>query len=1259
MPARASTRTARPSSSTTTTLSRKSTADTTTTSAITNGDVQEPPPSKLRVQITRIFADAQHTTASHRKLVNNLRRIQEGCCYESPTSDGTEEEHFNEEIDRCILRLMGVKKSESVGDRIVRFLGLFLKHAGEKDHALNGDTSTDEDLLSDTPTSRLTSRILSTLLPLLTSKEKQVRYRSTQLLSHIINSVDSIDDDLFQSLRLGLLKRLRDKESMVRVQAVLGLGRLAGNEAEDDPNEDESDLDNNDYDSKGGLLERLLKVLSNDPSADVRRSLLLNLPLTPMTLPSLLERARDQDASTRRALYSRLLPALGDFRHLSLSMREKLLRWGLRDRDENVRKAAGRLFREYWIEDCAGTHAAPIITTEENTGNKDKATTKETTPPNFDALLELLERIDIVNAGAEDGVGLEAMLLFWEGRPDYRDAVTFDTSFWEHLSAEAAFMVRSFNHFCRRYDHQKQQGGNGNGNGGGRYEILLEEKMPEVTRFAFYMERYILRLVDVRKKENEKTQKGDESSMMDIDNDNNDEHDTVELEFIVEQLLHIAQLLDYSDEVGRRKMFALMRETLATPELPDEATKLVVELLKMLCGADSSEREFCGVVLEAVAEVHDSLVPEDGENNDKNQGPGQEEEDDSFHSARSEISGESNGVASSYASGGKKGGFSNTKRQRKTSEETVKAGGGADQDEDDEERKAIRQIIVNMKCLHIAQCMLENVEGALQDNGHLVSMLNNLVVPAVRSHEAPLRERGLLCLGLCCLLDKTLAQENLTLFLHCFNKGHSALQIYALHILSDILITHGSSILDSQGGGDHQQQQPGPNHKAIYKVFTKALKQPFHTNTTTGSPSSDYGSDLTKQREVQSASCTALCKLMLRGIFTDEDLLKALVIAYFDPDTAGNLTLRQALSYFLPVYCHSRIENLQRMVVVAVPVLRHLMLIQENRDEDEDDEDVGIERGGKETMVGLAVVAGHLVEWTDVRRLVGGDGKEETSVMMMGGHVALARNVLERLCSGGCQREEKKILASMLGKLFVPTTLPSHLPNHNNSQNNNNSEEEGADSELIEKIHTLATRVVEEKNLLPDAVSRNAASKLLTAIEKLLDAFEQRDRERRKNSVEDKNKQQREKKKKEDGEEDEGTSAGNDTLIDQTEHDQEEELKNGRKRRSSVKMETEIAADELQAAAAAGDDTITTTAHLTSILEDEDDTVLSTSTIKKSSSRRRNMRESESLLDDLLADDDDEGEELEAEEQDESVSESVANTQSQLSQLDDEEEEEL
>lgn len=514
---------------------------------------------------------------------------------------------------------------------------------------------------------------------MLASKEKTVRYRSTQLVAHIINSLDSIDDEYFHLLKTGLLKRVRDKEPMIRVQAVLGLGRLAGNE--DDLNPENPDSDD---EVASGLLEKLLEILQNDPSAEVRRSLLLNLPLTPSTLPYLLERARDLDPATRRALYSRLLPALGDFRHLSLSMREKLLRWGLRDRDENVRKATARLFRERWIDDCAG----PRASSEGSPG--------EAIAVNVDGLLELLERIDVVNSAVENGVALEAMKEFWTGRPDYRDEVSFEDPFWDHLTPESVFMARSFNEFCRQ-------------EGDAVFETLIEEKMPEVTKLAFFLQSYTNSLVALLRS-NASREEGEED-------------DTVEQEFVVEQLLQIAKTLDYSDEVGRRKMFSLLRETLAIAELPDDITKLVVDVLRDVCGIEASgEREFCGVVLEAVAEVHDTISVDE---------PVAENEDESFHSAQSEITD-----------------TTPTKNNKKQANAR-----GIDDGEEDE-AKAIREIMVNMKCLHIAQCMLQNVEGNLQQNLHLVTMLNNLVVPAVRSHEAPIRERGLLCLGLCCLLDK-------------------------------------------------------------------------------------------------------------------------------------------------------------------------------------------------------------------------------------------------------------------------------------------------------------------------------------------------------------------------------------------------------------------------------------------------------------------------------------------------------------------------
>ncbi|TEY87496.1 hypothetical protein BOTCAL_0001g00220 [Botryotinia calthae] len=932
---------------------------------------EETPDNELRTQVSSIFRDSQKNTASHRKLVVNLRKIQEACCYE-PTSkknktgaEDFDEEEFTYEFTRCVLRVMPIKKSESVGEKAIRFIGLFLRHANEKDNEVTPANEEEDGVLVETPSTRLTSHLMSTVLPLLTAKEKFVRFRSTQLISHIINSLDSIDDDLFQQLRHGLLRRIHDKEAMVRVQAVLGLGRLAGNEAE-------GDADESDDESSGGLLVKLLAVLQNDPSADVRRSLLINLPILPNTLPYLLERARDQDPATRRALYSRLLPALGDFRHLSLSMREKLLRWGLRDRDENVRKAAGRLFRERWIEDCLASAAA-------ESGEGEVA--EENKAPNMEALLELLERIDVVNSGVENGVALEAMKGFWEGRPDFRDAVTFDDHFWDTLSAEAVFMARSFNDFCRN-------------DGNSKYEALIEEKMPEVTKLAFYLQRYTAVLVEALKRI---------ATQEEITEDVAEEEDTVEQEFIVEQLLHIARTLDYSDEVGRRKMFTLLRQHLAIPDLPEEVTKLTVEVLRGICAATpAGEKEFCSVVLEAVADVHDTVMDEQDF----------EDAEESFHSARSDVSDDEKPT-----------------RGKKKPPMT----------EEEEQEKAVREIMVNMKCLHIVQCMLENVEGSLKENADLVAMLNNLVVPAVRSHEAPVRERGLLCIGLCSLLDKSLAEENLALFIHFFSKGHSALQITALQILTDMLNQHGAQLLES-------------NPTILTKVYLKALKSGA------------------KDPEVQAAATVAVAKLLLGRVITDassaiDDLLKTLVVLYFDPSTAHNQGVRQTLTYFLPVYCYSRAENQDRMRGVALDAMHKLF---ETQDDDEDAE---------AEMVGLGTIGAHLVDWTDPRKCyVPGNQltlSDDAAKKAVNGdvHLDFAMDILERLNSS-MRLEEKKTLTPLLAKLHISPA---------------------SSEDKLRATYEEVTEAVENKKLGLDATGRNALFKIHVTLGKIVNSFAEKD----------------------------------------------------------------------------------------------------------------------------------------------------------------------
>jgi condensin complex subunit 3 len=993
MPGRTAARSARPSTASTKSSAPSFDSRVSTASRISTAVPKLPedgPSTQLRIEICTTFADSQKSTSGHRKLVVRLRKIQEACCYfpqstlkkKSPLGGSFEEADFNTEVERCVLRVMGVRKAEAAGDRIIRFLGLFLKSASEKDLATFGQDANGEETqtVPETPTSRLTFSLLSLLIPILSAKEKTVRYRATQIISHVVNTLDSIDDELYHLIRQGLTRRIRDKEPTIRIQAVMGLGRLAGNEVQEEPGSEHSE----DMDSLG-LLEKLLDVLQHDASAEVRRSLLLNLPLTPATLPYLLERAR-------------LLPTLGDFRHLSLSMREKLLRWGLRDRDENVRKAAGHLFYERWIEDCAGN----------SNETSDGGPVKAASSPNIQGLLELLERIDVVNSGVETGIALEAMKEFWQGRPDYIDAVNFDDSFWGALTSESVFMARSFNDFCQ----QNQQ-----------YQIICEEKMPEVTRLGFYLQKYINTLLEGI------------TSAAEL---GGGEEETVEQEFIVEQLLHIALTLDYSDEVGRRKMFSLLREGLAMASLPEEVTRLVVEVIRLVCGSDAAgEREFCSVVLEAIAEVHDNIATE----------PIADGEEDSFVSARSEVSDEGTPTKS--------------KANRSAQESAPSA--------EEDEQKVIREIMINMKCLHITQCMLQNVDGNLQQNMHLVTMLNNLVVPAVRSHEAPIRERGLLCLGLCCLLDHSLAEENITLFIHCFSKGHENLQITALQILCDIITTHPDLLHDAVEDPSSTITMPA-YQKPLFKCFTRALKP-------TSSPAA-----------VQSTAATSISKLLLTSRLNItqqslDSLLTTLVTPFFDPRTSENAALRQVLAYFLPVYVHSRLENCQRMARVAVQLVGEVLRVADEcfmiEAEEDSDGEVDESVAEKKVKALMTTVVGMVAEWTDPRKVVvlepASGVKDSDGGAHMGDDVQLgmAEGVLQRILDHKCGAQERKYLLTLLGKLYIPMPTPTA------------SAAAGDALEQATRVKELLDEAIAE-GVAVDAAGKNGLVKVKNAVLKFL-----------------------------------------------------------------------------------------------------------------------------------------------------------------------------
>lgn len=174
------------------------------------------------------------------------------------------------------------------------------------------------------------------------------------------------------------------------------------------------------------------------------------------------------------------------------------------------------------------------------------------------------------------------------------------------------------------------------------------------------------------------------------------------------------------------------------------------------------------------------------------------------------------------------------------------------------------------------------------------------------------------------------------------------------------------------------------NNPTLAKVYLKALKS---------------GS---KTPEVQAEATVAVAKLMLGRVISDssaalDDLLRTIIVLYFDPSTAGNQGVRQALTYFLPVYSYSRSENQDRIRKVALDALHKLLEVQENLDDDDGDAETD--------MVSLATIGAHLVDWTDPRKCYapGNDllPLDEAAKKAVNGdvHLDFARDILDRLNS--------------------------------------------------------------------------------------------------------------------------------------------------------------------------------------------------------------------------------------------------------------------
>ncbi|KAJ1648373.1 chromosome condensation complex Condensin, subunit G [Coemansia erecta] len=490
--------------------------------------------SSLRSVIPGIFDAAQHSATGHRKHAVALHKLQEQCHSLDP-KDLTGETAFTQEFIRNLNKVLAIKKREPSADKIVKLVAIFVQVGHDMDAKAktqrNGDSDDvfsdenraddDEEDADDTMTSRFAETLIRYLLQGFQAKEKMTRMRCCQIVAMSITNLGAIDEDLYFELIRKLIERVRDKESSIRVHAAIALTRLQSND----------DVEVN---------ETLVNLMQNDPSAEVRRAVLLNIEKNASTLPFVLERARDVDATNRKCVFVKVMTAI-DYRLLSIEDRERLLVAGINDRDSGVRRACVRMVGEGWLT-FAGEN-----------------------------LLELTAALDVVDSPAAGKV-MQALFAAYTEIPEN---LSFDNELWNTLTPEVVFVIRAtLEFFAERHDSDQ-----------------LDKHLPDGMRLAQLLETMGAKL----EAEAEDEQRADH-------------------EFVIHQLLLIARMSDFPDELGRRAMLTLMRKMLLVPEIPENNIEAVSDIIRKL---SVSEQDFVRIMVEVVSDVRemapstsDDLPPE-------------------------------------------------------------------------------------------------------------------------------------------------------------------------------------------------------------------------------------------------------------------------------------------------------------------------------------------------------------------------------------------------------------------------------------------------------------------------------------------------------------------------------------------------------------------------------------------------------------------------------------------------------------------------
>ena len=130
----------------------------------------------------------------------------------------------------------------------------------------------------------------------------------------------------------------------------------------------------------------------------------------------------------------------------------------------------------------------------------------------------------------------------------------------------------------------------------------MESTLPVVTALAFRIQGAYNHLIKSHQRHDDESNPFDERRKA--------EDEILDYEFVVGELFKLALNMDYADEIGRRKMFALVGEMVRQEALPES---LVPGCLDILAKLSLSESDFIRLMVENIQSMRDVGVNVDEE----------------------------------------------------------------------------------------------------------------------------------------------------------------------------------------------------------------------------------------------------------------------------------------------------------------------------------------------------------------------------------------------------------------------------------------------------------------------------------------------------------------------------------------------------------------------------------------------------------------------------------------------------------------------